>query len=220
MTGNIKLSFSVAKQWWAGQRDKAVAMLCYEDIQYPLKQERAMAYGTGFHKLAELESNITGRLPAIFKLPTFTVLSSEARLQRRLPTGDLLSGRFDAIAVDTDREMVCICDLKTGTGYDDKQADVYSYLVYDEDDVHLNPWWLENIGEFPPTHFLFLTFDKKTEETNTVIINLSYPKTDDDWELPEATSYTRGGNWICSVASDIKSHDEILETLSKKGRLL
>lgn len=201
----IRISYSSAKAWWAGDKDKAIKMMLHEDTALPirfeseLKRERAMAYGTGFHKAMELEGKATGLLPAVFGVRDFTVLTTEMYLFKELPTGDVLSGVVDAVAINTELEMVVIVDYKTGTSFDPLQAEVYHYLV------HNHPMWLEKVGQFMPTHAFFMTLDKHTDETDNNIIQFSYPRTSEEWDLPDATTYTRGVNWICTVASEINA---------------
>ena len=213
----MRLSYSSAAAWWAGDVDKAIKMILHEDTALPirfeseLKRERAMAFGHGAHKMWELESKVTGYLPAIFKIPDFTVIATELKMTKELPTGDTLSGVVDAVAINTDIPMILLVDYKTGTSFNDRQADVYHYLAHD------NPEWLEEVGDFLPTHFMFLCLNKKTEQVENTIIQLTYPKNQEEWELPEATTFTRGANWICTVAEDIQA-DEM--AMAKLGQVI
>jgi hypothetical protein len=201
----MKISYSIASTWWQGDIDKALAMLNGENVELDLRTEKAFSYGQGFHKALELESKSTGKLPAIFKLPDFEVIGTEVKLYKELPSGDILSGVIDVVATQAANKMIVLGDYKSGTHFDEMQANVYQVLVKD------HPWWLANVGDIDPTHAAFLCLDKASGDTLNNFIHLTYPTTQEEWDLPNATSYTTGYNWIMTIIDDIKNNLGITE---------
>jgi hypothetical protein len=202
----MRISFSSAKAWWDGRKDDCIKMMLHEEtalpirFQFELDRIRAMAMGNGYHSAWELESKVTGQLPAMFKIPAeLGVVATELKLTKELPDGNTLSGVIDAVLIDPEIPMIILADYKSGLAYDPRQADVYHFLVHD------NPQWKKAVGDFNPSHAMFLCFDKKTGEPENSIIQLSYPKTQREWDLPEATTYTRGINWVMTIIDDIKA---------------
>lgn len=193
-------------------------MLNGDALVLDIQTEKAFSYGQGFHKAMELESNITKRLPAIFNIPELSVIATEKKLYAELPSGDILSGVIDVVARHDSDDMLILGDYKSGTTYKDMQANVYSYLVKHGYEVNSagqakyadkRIWWQEIAGDRDPTHFFFLTLNKKVGKTYNNIIQLSYPKTKEDWASPDATSYTYGLNWIMTIIDDIKENLDI-----------
>lgn len=206
MNNSLRISYSAAKAWWDGDHDAALQTMLHEDITLPiqfgsqLKRVRAMAFGSGFHKALELESQATGELPSLFGINVeHGVVATELKMTKTLPTGDTVVGVIDAVVIVPDQEMVIICDYKTGLSYTDTQFAVYQYLVHD------NPVWIDVVGDFYPTHGMALCLDKATDATHNTILQFSYPKTQDEWDLPDATSFTYAVNWLCTVCEDIRA---------------
>ena len=197
----MKISYSICSAWWRGDKDKAIRMLNGEDVEAPLKQERAMGFGKGAHFAWELESKATGKLPAIFKLPQFKVIGTEVKLYKKLGDSDWLSGVIDVVAKAHigDDHIVMLGDYKTGHSSDIWQARTYHYLIHDSE------WWNKNIPDYQPTQFWFLYLDKITGETSTEIVKLTYPETQEEWKLPEATTYTAGANYILTILQEMKA---------------
>lgn len=201
----MKLSYSIASTWWRGDTEKALAMISNRDIEYPLIVEKAFAYGKGVHTAWELESKVTGKPPVIFKLPkSFKVIATEQKLHKQLNESDWLVGVIDCVAIGkiNGETMVALIDYKSGGKTDSWQVCVYHYLV------HQSEWWFENVGT-PPTHFMYLTLDKKTKETTTEIIKLTVPEKKEDYDSPDATTLTAGENFILTVLNDIKTSLEL-----------
>lgn len=206
MSNSLRISYSSCKAWWDGKKDEALGMMLHEETDLPIRFQdelnriRAMSFGKGFHKCLEIESNITGVLPSMFDIRTHHgVVATEIKMHKELPTGDTLVGVIDAVAIFPDTEMVALCDYKTGLSFSDMQFYVYQYLTYD------NPDWIDKIGDFCPTHGIALCLDKSTDKPHNTILQLSYPKTELEWELPDATTYTHAVNWLCTVCEDIRS---------------
>lgn len=206
MDNRLRISFSTAKAWWDGKKDEAIKMMLHEEIALPVQYQgeldriRAMSFGRGFHKCLELESNITGVLPAMFGVKIdHGVIATELKMTKEIPTGDTLVGVIDAVAIVPEKEMTILCDYKTGLSYNDMQFSVYQYLVRD------NPVWNAAIGNIYPTHGMALCLDKKTEEVHNTIIQLSYPSKSEDWDMPDATTYTHAINWLCTICEDIRA---------------
>ena len=199
----MRISYSIAHEWWSGNQDNAIAMLSSEPVYHPLALEKAFSFGQGVHKAMELEAQATGKLPAIFKLPDFDVIATEQKLTKELPSGDVLSGILDVVAINPKNGMIMLGDYKSSNSFDELQACVYQYLITD------HPWWKEHIGDLKPTHAFFMTLDKKADfKAQNHIIHLTHPKTPEEWAAPDATTYTRGGNWIMTCITEIK---EVLE---------
>lgn len=196
----MKISYSIAKNWWEGKQDIALAMLNGDKVELDLRTEKAFSFGQGFHKALELETKATGKLPAMFKMPDFEVLGEEVKMYTPLPSGDVLSGVIDVVARHKDNGMLLIGDYKSGTSWDEMQACVYHALVQQ------HPWWLEHVGDVQPTHGYFFTLDKLTDQTINHAIQLSYPQTEAEWADAAATTYTRGYNWIMTIIQDIKDN--------------
>jgi hypothetical protein len=196
----MKISFSIASAWWDGHQDQALAMLNGDDVTLDLKTEKAFSYGQGVHKALEMESLTTHRLPAIFKLPEFEVIATEQKLYKPMPSGDVLSGVIDVVAKHPTNGMIVLGDYKSGVNYKEMQGYVYHYLVKD------HPWWIEHLDNADPTHVFFLTMNKHLNEAYVNISHLSMPKTQEEWDLPDATTYTTGYNWIMTIIDDIKNN--------------
>lgn len=200
----MKISASTAAAWWRGDKDKALAAIIGQEVEYPLIMEKAFAYGRAAHFCWELETKITHKLPVIFKLPQFEILGTEVKLYKQLNDDDWLSGIIDAIAKGkvNGKEIILLVDYKTGGKADRWQSCVYHYLVNN------NKWWLENIGD-QPDQFWYLSMDKRTGETRTEITKLTVPEKKEDYDTPDATTLTTGENFILTVLSEMKNELQI-----------
>lgn len=196
----MKISYTICSAWWRGEQDQVRKMLMNEKVYYDIEREKAFAYGKGCHRVWELESQITGKIPAIFKLPQFKVLATEKKLYKQLTKDDWLVGVIDVIALGKvfDTEMLILGDYKAGSKGDDWQTGVYHFLTHDND--NLKPL----LGDKKPTHFMYMSLDKTTGETKSDIIKLTYPEKEADWEIPDSTTYTKGLNFVHTVLSEIK----------------
>jgi hypothetical protein len=214
----MRISYSSAKAYWDGRVDDCLRIMTHQETALPiiteleLKKVRGMAMGNGYHSAWELESKLTGKLPVIFKVPIeLNVVATELKLNKELMNGDTLSGVIDAVLINPDIPMVVLADYKSSLSYDPRQAETYQYLVYN------NPQWIEAVGDFNPTHAMYLCLNKKTGEVENSLIQLSYPKTEEDWELPSSTTYTRGGNWILTIINELRNDERAMEYLKEQG---
>lgn len=201
----MKISYSIASSWADGHIDQALAMLNGEDVTLDLRTEKAFSFGQGFHKALEMESIVTKKLPAMFKLPEFEVIGTEVKMYKDLPSGDILSGVLDVVAVHPSNGMVVLGDYKSGTNFSEMQAYIYHALVMN------HPWWVEHMGMLEPTHFFFLTANKVLNEGYNNVIHLTYPQNQAEWDAPDATTYTKGYNWVMTIIDEIKTYLEIGE---------
>lgn len=204
----MRISYSIAKKWWDGYKDEAIRMLNGEDILYPAKLERALGYGTGAHDAWQAEAKKTGWLPAIFNNPDVRVVASELHLYKELRPGDWLSGRIDWLGWHQKHKLLIIGDHKTGSGHDNWQVPVYHLLTHENLPYGTEKGLLglgRRANNMSPDQFWYTNFDKINGETSVDIVKLTYPETKEEWEAPDATTYTTGYNWILTVIDDIKN---------------
>lgn len=202
----MRISYSIAAAWWAGRKDEAIAMINGEELTYEARRERAFGYGSGAHTAWEMEAKKTGRLPAIFGNQDVRVLGTELKLYKQLRPGDYLVGKIDWLGWHEKYKFLIIGDHKTGMSNDGWQVPVYDLLTRDNLPV-INFLTAQGIRKKKqnPSQFWYTSMNKLDGSTAIDIVKLTYPETKEEWELPEATTYTKGYNWIMTVLDDIKN---------------
>jgi len=211
----MRISYSTAKLWQDGHREKVYQILRGEPVEYGLDQERAFAYGKGLHHAFEMEANTTHRLPAVFQttplLEQVEIVASELKLYKKLPVpGDhYLVGVLDAVGiVNWDGNfIVMIIDYKSGKDQPLRQMGVYHYLVDGGVTADGYNWWDNNIGNVPPTHGVFMGFVDGVPQNR--LIHLTKPKDKQEDIVPEGTTWTMGRDFICSTVEDISRELEL-----------
>ncbi|UOF78711.1 hypothetical protein [Caudoviricetes sp.] len=180
-------------------------MIAGEDIVYEARRERAFGYGNGAHTAWDLESKITGRLPVVFANQDVKVVATELKLYKRLTENDWLVGKIDWLGIHEKIGLIA-GDHKTGTSHDNWQAPVYHFLTHVNIRPEIFPFDIDQkIKAVSPKQFWYTSLDKATNKTVVDIVKLTYPENQEQWELPDATTYTLGYNWIMTILSEIKS---------------
>lgn len=197
----MRISYSICSAWWAGRKDEALAMIAGEDIVYEARRERAFGYGNGAHTAWELESRATRKLPIIFGNQDIRVLAVERKLYKQLTKDDWLVGKIDWLGWHEKHNYLIAGDHKTGMSHDNWQAPVYHFLCHDNESLH----YPTSFMEYNPAQFWYTGLDKITGKTYIDIVKLTYPETREEWELPDATTYTLGYNWVMTILSEIKN---------------